>query len=658
MNKARSAAFAATRMAHRFPWRTGAGGAGAVAFAQGVDALGWHDPAIYLTPVGLGVVGGCTVWWWMRHVTRPHDTKAVIRRRTELDQRSGGVATRLDIAEHASGRALKTKATVLRPSLQALSPWERWRLSPKQVGVEIARLGWGWWGERIWSSCEEATLRIGGPRTGKTLSLACHGVDAPGALITTSTRLDLAEMVHRARAARGAVHVFNPAGLGGLASTVHWRVLSGCRDFAVAQRRAADLIPESRGEAERWDSQARRILALLLHAAEVSDRSMRDVVRWSGDPSVEARDEVINALLSVDVGGRDRAQVVRDFWRTNDRTRTSITTTMATPLAWMSDDRARLLGDASRTDPQLVDLTTLLERGETLHLIGHEDHTGLSPLIAALVAEIAHAARKLASSRPSGRLDPPLTMLLDEAALVCPVPIDRWTADMGGRGVTLHTSVQSLSQLRQRWGDEGAGTILANVSAFIVFGGSPSSRDLKDISLLTGEHRMRVVGVDEKQPDAHRWVPVLSPAQIRAMEIGQVLVMRRGLHVVVGWAPQITKRRGWESVSLLNTSTAPTATAAATPGSPAEDQSDQVIDLRDADHASLPTAAELEAMVGRRNAGWWSAGWVARLIARPGQDGRQSTTSQDGQTGRDDGTSKDGQDATTAHDGQDRQDRR
>ena len=149
-------------------------------------------------------------------------------------------------------------------------------------------------------------------------------------------------------------------------------------------------------------------------------------------------------------------------------------------------------------------------------------------------------------------------MLLDEAALVCPVPLDKWTADMGGRGVTLHIAVQSLYQLRQRWGVNGAGTILANVACWLVFGGSPSSDDLDAISRLTGEHRMRVVGADHRrdsdldgeQRGEYRWVPVLSPAQIRALGVGQVLVMRRGLHVAVGWAPMIYDRRGWKKATL------------------------------------------------------------------------------------------------------------
>jgi hypothetical protein len=460
------------------------------------------------------------------------------------------------------------------------------------------------WGQQVWSSCEDATLRIGGPRTGKTLSLACHGIDAPGALLTTSTRLDLAEMVHAVRRHRGAVHVFNPAGLGGLPSTLKWRVLAGCEDFATAQRRAADLIPQAVGDDERWDTQSRRVLALLLHAAAASGRTMRDVVRWAGDPSPETQRQVTTALIDAteperhdatrhadgnglakgngpagdadatgansigadgaDQGsygtqaGRDRAEAMRAFWRTNDRTRTSITTTMSVPLAWMNDDRARALGDAAPDDPALVDITDLIARGQTLHLIGHEDHTTLSPLIGALVAEIAHAARHLAADQPNGRLDPPLTMLLDEAAIAAVVPLDRWTADMGGRGVEIHISLQSLAQLRQRWGTEAAAAILANVATFIVFGGSPAASDLRDISLLTGEHRMRVVGVDHHKDTDHdgerrgeyRWVPVLSPAQIRALEPGQVLVMRRGLHVLVGYAPKVTDRRGWTSMPL------------------------------------------------------------------------------------------------------------
>jgi hypothetical protein len=40
---------------------------------------------------------------------------------------------------------------------------------------------------RVWSPVEDVTLRIGGPRTGKTGELCGRILDAPGAVIVTST---------------------------------------------------------------------------------------------------------------------------------------------------------------------------------------------------------------------------------------------------------------------------------------------------------------------------------------------------------------------------------------------------------------------------------------------------------------------------------------
>jgi type IV secretion system protein VirD4 len=539
------------RMRYRYPWRPASVGVGAVLAGWAMARMGWPTPGLRLAGFGAVVVVAVSAWWWLRHVARPHSTKATIARRAELDQRSEGAATMLDIAEIASPRALRLQARVLRPSTTArMSWWARHRMPPHELGVQVARLGWGLWGQQVWSSIEDATLRIGGPRMGKTISLAPYGLKAPGTLVTTSTRLDLAEAVHAARVRHGVVHVFNPAGLGGVPSTVRWRVLDGCADYATADRRAADLIPPSEGERALWDTQARRVLALLLNAAALSGRSMREVVRWSAGDNDAALKEVIDGLLEAGDSARDRVTAVQDYWATNPRTKSSIAATMAIPLAWISDDRARALGDAAPDDPALVDIAAVIGRGQTLHLLGHEQRGTVAPLIGAFVAEIAHAARTLAGDQPGGRLDPPVTMLLDEAAIVVPVPLDQWTADMGGSGITLHMSVQSLAQMRARWGEERANALLANIACFVVFGGSAIHDDLAKISALTGSHRMKVIGIDHQHDDdrdgelrgEYQWVPVLSAAQIRALHPGQVLVLRRNLHTVIGQAPRHTPR--------------------------------------------------------------------------------------------------------------------
>ena len=73
-------------------------------------------------------------------------------------------------------------------------------------------------------------------------SWPCRILDAPGAVIATSTRTDLFSLTSELRARRGPVWVFNPSGVGGLASTITFDPLVGCRAPKVAFERASDLI--------------------------------------------------------------------------------------------------------------------------------------------------------------------------------------------------------------------------------------------------------------------------------------------------------------------------------------------------------------------------------------------------------------------------------
>ena len=81
------------------------------------------------------------------------------------------------------------------------------------------------------------------------------------------------------------------------------------------------------------------------------------------------------------------------------------------------------------------DVEALLYQCGTVYMLGAQD-AQVAPLVTALTGHIARTARQIAGRQPGGRLDPPLTLDLDEAALICPIPLDEWTADMGGRNVT------------------------------------------------------------------------------------------------------------------------------------------------------------------------------------------------------------------------------
>jgi type IV secretory pathway TraG/TraD family ATPase VirD4 len=307
---------------------------------------------------------------------------------------------------------------------------------------------------------------------------------------------------------------------------------------------------------EFWSLQAKRALTTLMHAAAVGALSMRDVLRWVAAPDDAGQE--ISRLLA-----RSPAQSVDDtalqFLTTNPNTRTSITSTMMPALDWLSDDTAAaaagqsvdaqvvLTPDGVDTPPAPVVFSAeeLISRMGTVYLLGrHEEHIG--PLVTAFTADIARKARDMASRMPAGRLSPALTFALDEAALICPIPLDDWTADMGGRNITIHIAAQSLPQIRQRWGHDGAAAILNNANTVLLFGGTRDPDDLQGWATLIGER-------DELVPsyDAHggltgqsmRKVPVLSPSQIANLPERRVVVVRRGMPPAIGRVEWAWKRR-------------------------------------------------------------------------------------------------------------------
>ncbi|WP_253258495.1 type IV secretory system conjugative DNA transfer family protein, partial [Pseudonocardia sp. N23] len=386
------------------------------------------------------------------------------------------------------------------------------------------------------------------PRTGKSGWLAGQILDAPGAALVASTRGDLYELTAGVRAARGPVWVFNAVGLAGLPSTVTFDPVSGCGDPVTAGERATDMLAattraSSSGDREFWDAQGRRVLAALLHAAALGDKSMRDVLGWLADPGAASREVTVllrrspEPAFELDLG---------QFLGTNDRTRSSITSTVMPALGWLTSPAASAaagLGDAVPW-ARALDVEELLRTNGTVYLLGGEE-AQVAPLVCALTGHIARQARRTAATRPGGRLDPPLRLALDEAALICPVPLESWTADMGGRGVNIICAFQSRAQLLARYGTHDAATILNNSGSIMVFGGTRDRDDLQFWSTLTGERDEPADTVDPARHTtarATRKTAVLSPAQIANLPAGRVLVIRRGIAPVIGRAQMIWQR--------------------------------------------------------------------------------------------------------------------
>lgn len=499
----------------------------------GVFAIGLFAVAL------LGVVG---IGLWCRW-THSHRT---VKRWSTSRRRRGGVASTWQVLRRGSRWPVLRRGRTVRPSLKALSWWRFVLVSTAQVGVRLVRVGLLW----VWSSAEDVVLIFGGPRTGKSGYLAGRIVDAPGMVLSTSTRTDLYRHTSAAREQVGPVHVFNPTGLGALASTISFDPVAGCADPMVATERAEDMIPMGGGDTDRdhWSSQARRALAGLLYTAAVGGFDMSQIGWWVAHQDDEMRQDgesyrPVAAQIETLLEDHDplMADQVSAFLRTNERTRTSITNSMAPALAWLSNPVAR----RAATGAQPFDVEQLLRSRATIYLLGAE--TGATAaLVAALTGHIAREARRLSAAMPGERLDPPLRIVLDEANLICPVPLARWTADMGGRGVTILAAFQSRAQLMSKWGESSAREIINNAGGIIIYGGTADADDLQYWSKVIGD---RDETIEQTGPDGAvtgyttRSVPIIAPARLRALPEARAVVLRKYLDPVVGLPGMLWRQR-------------------------------------------------------------------------------------------------------------------
>jgi type IV secretion system protein VirD4 len=522
-----------------------------------------------LLAVGAVLVGAPLAVWWRRL----SGSIGTVRRWSLRSRWNHGLASRWQILRHGSRWAVRRQMRTLRPSFEELSFWRRLWVPTSEFAYRLARVGWF----TIWATCEDTRLVIGAPRTGKSQELAGRIIDAPGAVIATSTRTDLVSLTAQLRARRGPVFIFNPSGVGGLASTVTFDPLTGCDNPKTAVERAGDLIAGGPGtgssgergsesDREHWAGQARDTLAVLLHAAALGGRSMRDVHAWVSDPDT-AHETVRDLLRGCPEPGFEAE--LTHFVATNDRTRSSITQSIRPALMWLHDPiAARAAGqpvtapviDASGVTlpdddiPPGLDVEALLALSGTVYLLGAEE-AQVAPLLAALTGHIARLARQIAARQPDGRLDPPLSLDLDEAALICPIPLDKWTADMGGRNITIRIAVQSRPQLRQRWGHDGAAALTNNATSLVIFGGTRDAADLQAYSTLAGEREQRVVTRDRTGKvisETTQRAPVVTPAQIAQLPRGRVLVIRRDMPPVIGRVEQARKRPDVRAVKRRN----------------------------------------------------------------------------------------------------------
>jgi len=342
---------------------------------------------------------------------------------------------------------------------------------------------------------EDSALTIAPARAGKTTRLAVGRiVDAPGVVVATSTKSDLVHLTAHAREGGHRAHVFDPDRLLHWPNLCRWDIVAGCDDVREALTRARAMVAARPLQAGRnssfFEGASETVLRCLLHAAALEQLSMRDVLAWARDFTDERPYEILRTHPDAAPGWLED---LRKFARAGaPETVSSTAMSLGLVLKALADERVLDLLCPEPGDG--LDVDAFVAAGaDTLYLIS-EGGEGIStaPLVTAFASAVVTAARRHSQSCPGGRLDPALTLVLDEAANVAPLPdLPLLMSDGGGRGMTTWAFVQSFAQLRARWGRDGAESIWGASCAKLLLGGCTEADDLDRISRIVGERWAR-----------------------------------------------------------------------------------------------------------------------------------------------------------------------
>ncbi|MFK0116766.1 type IV secretory system conjugative DNA transfer family protein [Streptomyces sp. NPDC090994] len=286
-----------------------------------------------------------------------------------------------------------------------------------------------------------------------TATQALADAEGPALVVTSSPALW--QETKDARAKLGPVHLYDPTHRCDTPSRLHWSPTTGCEDKHTATARATALLapvrPTARLDQAITDT-AETLLRSYLHAAAVDARTVRHVHRWSQGSQVQDAVRILrtNPKAAPGTAGELEAALTAH----PDRRDTAHQLTNRA-LAALSTLNIRESCTPHRTDTLALD--SFIHEGGTLYVVGEpiEDPRtapGAMPLLTALVSSVVEHGRRMAERSSSGRLDPPLTLVLDDVAAVAPLPrLPELLATGADRGLPTLALLRSPEQARARW---------------------------------------------------------------------------------------------------------------------------------------------------------------------------------------------------------------
>lgn len=279
--------------------------------------------------------------------------------------------------------------------------------------------------------------------------------DADGPVLVVTSDPSLWAETKDARGKLGPVLLYDPGHLCDTPARLRWSPAEGCEHPDRARERAVALLapvrPQARLDAATADT-AETLLRCWLHAAATDGRPFKQVHRWAQGADAH---EPVRILRTHPRAAAGHAGLLESALTAHPERRAAAQELTARALAALSSIHIRDACTANRTDS--LTLASFVAEQGTLYVVGEpiEDprtHPGAMPLLTALAASVVEHGRRMAARSSDGRLDPPLSLVLDDVAAVAPLPgLPELVAAGAEQGLPTLALMRSQEQARSRW---------------------------------------------------------------------------------------------------------------------------------------------------------------------------------------------------------------
>lgn len=353
---------------------------------------------------------------------------------------------------------------------------------------------------RVTQNWESVGMYWMGPRMGKTSGfIVRHALEAPGAYLFTSNKLDGVAEIIVARQNLGTVHIFDPEGLLPLAKEsatplMCWDFVDSITSRSRAEAYAKILNDSSKltgnGEVASSDSffeplAEKLVIAALLMAKKqgLTVVQMLDILSESNLNKITADLGESHHLLGNEI---------RKIADQPDKTKENILAGASRILTALSNDEViPWISPDEGNKVTCFDPYKFVQSQDTLIILVKDGGSSAATLSSLLVEAVMNAGVDLASPR----LDPPLVCDLDEANNTVHIRTlpNRYTY-FGSKGIITNCYLQTFSSGVRLWGEKGFQAI-RSASTIKVVGGGIQENELKSLSEMLGTYEKRTTSI-------------------------------------------------------------------------------------------------------------------------------------------------------------------